>query len=156
MQALSTLAEHIVAESKRTQIWVVMALLALVCLSVVATSAWVLNSTDQSSSGDSGYRHVTMTDAYMVCTAKIKAKLGARLAGFGEDQLSSRYNQAKERFQMYFDAQVKKKSGITVPAYISCQVNDKGKVKGFGVSYAAKDGSRPAASDGHPFGFGGQ
>lgn len=140
-------------DSKRAQIWVVLALVGLVILSITITSL-VMHNTGKGSA-DAGYRHVTMTDAYMKCAKQLKKEFGSRLGGYGEDQLSSRFNQAKGRYQIYIDAQIKNAdTGIQEAAYISCQVNERGKVKSFGTSIAGEDGSDPEPVDGgNPFGY---
>ncbi|BFM09362.1 hypothetical protein [Halioxenophilus aromaticivorans] len=139
-------------DNKRAQLWVILAFLLLVCTSVGVTSFTVIKLRE--GGGGGGYRHVTMTDAYLQCVEKTKKKFGSRLAGYGEDSLSTRYNQAKGRYQIYIDAEVKnKKTGAMEAAFISCQVDDRGKVKSFGAGMGG-DGPKPEPVDGgNPFGY---
>jgi hypothetical protein len=68
-------------DNKRAQVWVVVAFLVLVCVSVLVTSLTVINM--RKSEGQGSSRQVTMTDAYMKCVDKTKKEFGSRLAGNG-------------------------------------------------------------------------
>lgn len=139
-------------ENKRAQLWVIGAFLLLVCVSILVTTLTVVNLR-KGEGGGSG-RQVTLTDAYMKCVARTKKKFGSRLAGYGEDSLSTRYNEAKGRYLIFIDAEVKNPdTGIMEAAFVSCQVDDRGKVKSFGAGMGG-DGPKPDPVDGgNPFGY---
>ena len=141
--------------SNRTQLIIIIVFTVLVFLSIGITSFTVIQLQASGSGDGSSYRSVTMTDAYLDCENRLKSQLGTKLKSYGADNLSTRYNQKKERFLIFFRAQVKEVgSAGMVDNYITCEVSKSGRIQSFFVALENETGDGIERKEkGNPFGY---
>lgn len=139
--------------SNRSQTLIILGFTVLMFASVGITSFAVLKLR---SSGDGGgeYRSVTMTDAYLDCETRLKKELGKSLNSYGPDNLSTRYSEKRERFLVFFKAQVKAKNNALVDNYVTCEVSKGGSIQQFHVALESSTGEGVERKEkGNPFGY---
>lgn len=110
------------------QKWSVLLLaVILICLSVGTTlhfSGFPLDFwNDHAAAGEPRYRHITLTDAELACTARAEEAFGDRLSNLRVDRFSSRLDRASEQFKVFMEADIytnSARSGVARDTFINC------------------------------------
>lgn len=69
------------------------------------------------------YKHITLTDAEMACTAEARAVFGQRLKHLRVDRFSSRLDKADELFKVFMEADIypnESREGVARDTFINC------------------------------------
>ncbi|WP_317932418.1 hypothetical protein [Halioxenophilus sp. WMMB6] len=142
------------SKNNRSQLIIILVFVCLVFTSVGITSFTVLKFQGQET-GAGGYKNVTLTDAYLVCETKLKQYVGESLHSYGIDDLSTRYDQERSLYLVFFSAQIRNsKKGESTNNYVTCQVDGRGAIDDFWVSVEREDGDGVHRRDKtNPFGY---
>ena len=142
------------SQNSRSHLLIILVFAGLVFLSIGLTSFTVLNINLSGKGDDGGYRNVTMTDAYMQCEEKLKDSVGKALVSYGPDNLSTRFDQQLNSYLIFFNAEIRERSGETAPNFITCEVTSRGYIESFYVSLERSDGDGIDRKEkGNPFGY---
>ncbi len=78
---------------------------------------------DDGSEDEERYKHITLTDAEMACTAQAREVFGRRLTHLGVDRFSSRLDKADELFKIFMKADIypsEAREGVARKTFINC------------------------------------
>lgn len=79
-----------------------------------------------------GYRNVTFTDAVLSCQHEAEKTFGRKLSGLALDDHSSRRDDKRNRFLIFFHAGLSQKDDVPAGFYIQCEVHaDNGRIAVF-------------------------
>lgn len=141
------------SDSNRSVIWVVLVFVGLVFGSIGITAFTMLNL--RGGESKAAYRNVTMTDAYMDCEKAMKKAFGRSLKSYGMDSLSTRYDQARQKYLIFFDAQITQPdTGLPENNFVTCEVTNAGEIDRFSLMVeGGTGGDIDRTEKGNPFGY---
>lgn len=139
--------------STTKQQWVIVGLFTLAVFTAGGFTSVIMMGGSSGGSESETYRNTTMTDAYLDCEKHLKQKLDERLKSYQPDNLSTRYDQAKQKFLIFFQADVEHRFTSEVSVnYVTCEVANSGKITR--MDFSSEDGSPGTGSDSsNPFGY---
>lgn len=132
--------------SKKLNMIVTFAALAVIVVSSMVTYLAVEFIEVDGSGGSDGYQNITFTDATLTCQSQTRDKYGKRIKTLAVDNHSSRYDERQFSYKIFFEMDLKGDNGKLKAHYVNCFVrSDSGKINKFEVFEV--DGKTPSRVD---------
>ncbi|GAB2188452.1 hypothetical protein MAH1_00580 [Sessilibacter sp. MAH1] len=137
------------SDTRHNHLLITILITLLVFASVGFTTLIVIGGRESASEG---YVNVTMTDAYLSCSRRLREEAGDQLQSYSMDNLSTRYDSERKKHLIFIKANFNMDNRQIENGYVSCEVASSGRIREFDIRVDGSKGPK-TRSGGNAFGF---
>lgn len=137
------------SDTRHNHLLITILITLLVFASVGFTTLIVIGGRESASEG---YANVTMTDAYLSCSRRLREEVGDQLQSYSMDNLSTRYDSERKKHLIFIKANFNMDNRQIENGYVSCEVASSGRIREFDIRVDGSKGPK-TRSGGNAFGF---